>query len=388
MVIFGGGAHGSAYKDAFGLTLPDDEPDAAWHTLSPTHRPDRPRPGDRRARRRPADGLRRVRLRHLPRHHRRRYPLGRHVAAPARPPGRLAAGHADRRDTGADRPGGHGVRPGRDRAHRLLLFGGLTGDTTLADVWAVDLRRPGRPALATAVLADVVRDRSFTPLGRHAVYDPVAERFVVFGGLTENGTTANDVWALDLSGTPTWHELTPDGPRPPARWSAAYGFDPVRQRFVVFGGQTGPDATGVGAAGHVGAVARRRAALDRAGHRPARCPTRGAARRPPFGSPTRARSSSSPPDCPVRRASTTTTCGHWISATTRPGGSSSPPTGRASACPPTLGQRRPRPGGRSPDRRVRPRRPALLRRDVGLRLRRPDLAPAADLMDQPSRRTT
>ena len=25
MVIFGGGASGSAYKDAFGLTLPDDE---------------------------------------------------------------------------------------------------------------------------------------------------------------------------------------------------------------------------------------------------------------------------------------------------------------------------------------------------------------------------
>ncbi len=30
---------------------------------------------------------------------------------------------------------------------------------------------------------------------------------------------------------------------PAARWSAAYGLDPVRRRLVVFGGQTGPDAS-------------------------------------------------------------------------------------------------------------------------------------------------
>ena len=133
-----------------------------------------------------------------------------------------------------------------ETSHTLLLFGGLTGDTTLADVWAADLRRPGRPHWRQVCSPTSCGIGPSARWGGHAVYDPAAERFVVFGGLTENGTTANDVWALDLSGTPTWHELTPDGPRPPARWSAAYGFDPVRRRLVVFGGQTGPDAIGVG----------------------------------------------------------------------------------------------------------------------------------------------
>ena len=33
--MFGGGANGSAYKDALGLTLPTDGRPAAWHSLAP-----------------------------------------------------------------------------------------------------------------------------------------------------------------------------------------------------------------------------------------------------------------------------------------------------------------------------------------------------------------
>ena len=36
MVVFGGGANGSAYKDALGLVLPASGRPAAWHSLSPT----------------------------------------------------------------------------------------------------------------------------------------------------------------------------------------------------------------------------------------------------------------------------------------------------------------------------------------------------------------
>ena len=39
MVVFGGGANGSAFKDAFGLTLPTDGAAPTWHTLSPTTGP-------------------------------------------------------------------------------------------------------------------------------------------------------------------------------------------------------------------------------------------------------------------------------------------------------------------------------------------------------------
>ena len=131
--------------------------------------------------------------------------------------------------------------------HRLVLFGGLNGDTTLADVWTADLSRPGRPRWSQLCAPNGTVSCGTGPTARwgsHAVYDPDGNRFIVFGGSTGTGTSTNDVWALDLRGQPTWHELVVEGPRPAARWSAASGFDPVRRRLVVFGGQTGPDASG------------------------------------------------------------------------------------------------------------------------------------------------
>ena len=49
-----------------------------------------------------------------------------------------------------------------------------------------------------------------TPTGRDsstAIYDPVRDRMVVFGGW--DGSYRNDVWVLSLSGTPAWSELSP-----------------------------------------------------------------------------------------------------------------------------------------------------------------------------------
>jgi hypothetical protein len=112
-------------------------------------------------------------------------------------------------------------------------------------VWVADLSRPGRPKWRQLCTPTSCGDGPSARWGGHAVYDPAADRFVVFGGLTGAGTTANDVWALDLGDHPAWHELAPAGALPAARWSAAYGFDPVRRRLVVFGGQTGPDGSGV-----------------------------------------------------------------------------------------------------------------------------------------------
>ena len=126
---------------------------------------------------------------------------------------------------------------------RLLLFGGLTGDTTLADVWIADLSRPGRPRWQQLCSPASCGAGPSARWGAHAVFDGAAERLVVFGGLDATGAAKQDVWVLDLTGTPTWLELAPEGPLPAARWSAAYGLDPVRRRMVVFGGQTGPDAS-------------------------------------------------------------------------------------------------------------------------------------------------
>ncbi len=74
---------------------------------------------------------------------------------------------------------------------------------------------------------------------RHtAVYDPVRDRMVVFGGCS--GPYLNDVWALSLAGTPAWTQLSPSGSTPPvARYSHTAIYDPVRDRMVVFGGSSG-----------------------------------------------------------------------------------------------------------------------------------------------------
>src|SRR5262249_54849024 len=74
-----------------------------------------------------------------------------------------------------------------------------------------------------------------SPRSRHrAVYDPLRDRMLVFGGL--HGTRLNDTWALSLSGTLTWSELTPGGPLPPVRTGHGLLYDPLRDRLVVFGG--------------------------------------------------------------------------------------------------------------------------------------------------------
>jgi len=78
---------------------------------------------------------------------------------------------------------------------------------------------------------------------RHvAVYDPVRQRMIVFGGFTVNGNSGgvmNDVWVLSLaSATPTWTALTPTGSPPSARYSGSAVYDPVRDRVLLFGGQT------------------------------------------------------------------------------------------------------------------------------------------------------
>src|SRR5262249_26143358 len=67
-----------------------------------------------------------------------------------------------------------------------------------------------------------------------AIYDPVKHRMVLLGGW--DGTFRNDVWQLTLSGTSTWTQLAPSGTPPSGRYGFTAIYDPVRQRMIVFGG--------------------------------------------------------------------------------------------------------------------------------------------------------
>ncbi|HET7225819.1 MAG TPA: kelch repeat-containing protein [Candidatus Eisenbacteria bacterium] len=127
--------------------------------------------------------------------------------------------------------------PVRDR---LIVFGGL--DRAIGyrdDIWALTLGvTPTWSQIVPANAGPSTRAR------HSAVYDPVQDRMIVFGGYHAGyrGADAgplNDVWALALSGPPTWAELSPLGTAPIARYDHTTVYDPFRDRIVVFGGFSG-----------------------------------------------------------------------------------------------------------------------------------------------------
>src|SRR5439155_44108 len=72
---------------------------------------------------------------------------------------------------------------------------------------------------------------------RHtAIYDPVRDRMIVYGGTDNSVGNPNDVWALSLADPPAWTKLTPAGTSPGARSGHSAIYDPVRDRMIVFGG--------------------------------------------------------------------------------------------------------------------------------------------------------
>jgi hypothetical protein len=73
----------------------------------------------------------------------------------------------------------------------------------------------------------------------------VRNRLIVFGGETETGAMLGDVWALSLSGTPMWAQLTPTGTGPSARVGMGAVYDPVGDRVILFAGHDTADRNDV-----------------------------------------------------------------------------------------------------------------------------------------------
>jgi hypothetical protein len=116
---------------------------------------------------------------------------------------------------------------------RLLFFGGNDSTADQNDVRALTLS--GTPAwsqLSPSGTPPAVRS------GHSAVYDAVNDRMVVFGGTGGSGTM-NDVWALSLSGTPAWSQLSPSGTPPPTLWGQSAALDDDANRLIIFGGNDG-----------------------------------------------------------------------------------------------------------------------------------------------------
>ncbi len=124
-----------------------------------------------------------------------------------------------------------------DAHDRMIVFGGrsedrfLPGTKLLNDVWALSLSGP--PAWTR------LAPMGPSPVARTSlcgVYDPVRDRMIVFAGNDSTGAHLNDTWALDLAGGTAWHQLTPTGTPPPPMVAATAVYDPLRDRVLVFGG--------------------------------------------------------------------------------------------------------------------------------------------------------
>jgi hypothetical protein len=131
-----------------------------------------------------------------------------------------------------------------DEVHqRAVLFGGsrdLNGPL-LNDVSLYDPVGNTWQALATP--ADAGPSPRFLA---NMVYVPALQAHLLFAGGTATSNNAeatvltNELWRLTVSpdaGTASWTRLAPSGTAPPPRASACAGFDRVRGRLLVFGGE-------------------------------------------------------------------------------------------------------------------------------------------------------
>jgi hypothetical protein len=113
---------------------------------------------------------------------------------------------------------------------RAIVFGGLGASGFSAETWAYDPVAQTFEKLAPATSPPSRADGI-------AAYDPGdGGRVLLFAGTqneTANKLHRNDLWSFDGA---TWTELKPSGALPPERRVPAGGFDPVRRRWVIFGG--------------------------------------------------------------------------------------------------------------------------------------------------------
>jgi hypothetical protein len=128
--------------------------------------------------------------------------------------------------------------------NRMMVFcGSDRSGSRLEDVWVLeDADGSGGAPTWSQLMPVSAQPGGLVPVSRRshvAVYDATTNRMIVFGGEHDN-TPLNDTWILQdangLGGPPTWIELAPAGTAPSPRATPAAVYDPSANRLIVFGG--------------------------------------------------------------------------------------------------------------------------------------------------------
>src|SRR5262249_40688561 len=115
----------------------------------------------------------------------------------------------------------------------MIVYGGFDGfSTVLDDTWSL--------SLATLTWTKVLTPLTPAPARQYhaAIFDPLGDRMLVFGGSDASFNLLNDVWQFRPGPTPEWSHLTPEGTPPSARQQAAAVYDSRLHRMIVLGGQS------------------------------------------------------------------------------------------------------------------------------------------------------
>ena len=133
--------------------------------------------------------------------------------------------------------------------NKMIVFGGYTytPDSPPAahfnDVWYLNSATSTSPSATWELVTP--KGTPPSPRGGHtAVYDSTHNRMIIFGGFGGFANpTLNDVWVLKnadgSSGTPTWEQLHPSGTLPGIRFFHVAVYNPTANRMVIFGGDNG-----------------------------------------------------------------------------------------------------------------------------------------------------
>lgn len=118
------------------------------------------------------------------------------------------------------------------RRDRIVVFGGCDFRRDQNDVWTLTIAAGAGTWTELSPAGTPPSRRN----GQSAIYDPVGDRMLIFGGWNRVVGFQCDVWALSLAGDPAWTPLANHGGTPAGRTVHSAVLDPMRLRMLVFGG--------------------------------------------------------------------------------------------------------------------------------------------------------